>query len=112
MEGAFPPPPVKGSERLVPITTWAEMFRETQITGVEFDEFWCDRVEAGVAYFFHWLGEPQFTVLVVFDDQGPSLIECRKFCDVLACENESEPIIAEVMQLFSDAGFRRSEVEQ
>jgi hypothetical protein len=51
-KAAFPPSPVAGSELLVPITSWPEMFCETAITGVEFDLFWYDSVEEGVAYFF------------------------------------------------------------
>jgi len=39
-EAAFPPPPVAASELLVPITSWPEMFRETEMTRVEFDLFW------------------------------------------------------------------------
>ncbi|MBN8454647.1 hypothetical protein, partial [Accumulibacter sp.] len=58
----FPPPPVVASEALVPITSWPDMFRETAVTGVEFDLFWYDRVNEGVAYFFSWIGEPRSTV--------------------------------------------------
>jgi hypothetical protein len=54
-DDTFPPPPVEGSELLVPITSWTEMFFETEITNVEFDEFWDNRVEEGVAYFFCWM---------------------------------------------------------
>lgn len=47
------------------------MFREAAITGVEFDLFWYDSVEEGVAYLFSWLGEPRSTVLVVWNDERP-----------------------------------------
>jgi hypothetical protein len=105
LEGAFPPPPVEASELLVPITTWPDIFRETEVTGIKFDEFWYDCVEDGVAYFFRWLGEPPSTVLVVWNNKRPTHIECRKNGDLLASANETERIIAEVTHLFRTAGF-------
>lgn len=111
LEGAFPPPPVDGSEFLVPITTWPEMFRETKCTGVIFDEFWYYSVEDGVAYFFRWLGEPRSTVLVVWDDAIPSHIECRKSGDLPASVDESKRIIAEVTLLFRNSGLWRNHVK-
>lgn len=101
----FPPPPVAASELLVPITSWPAMYRETEITGVEFDLFWYDSVEEGAAYFFSWLGEPRSTVLVVWNDQGPTHIECRKVGDLPASPTESLPIDAAVMHVFRSAGF-------
>ena len=110
--GDFPPPPVEASELLVPITTWAEMFRETEFTGVKIDEFWYNCVEDGVAYFFSWRGEPRSTVLVIWDNERPTHIECRKSGELLASADESERIIAEVTQLFRNAGFWRDNVNQ
>jgi hypothetical protein len=57
--GPWTPPPIPGTERLVPITSWPEMYIETEATKVEFDLFWYDCVLDGVAYFFRWLGEPR-----------------------------------------------------
>jgi len=105
--GDFPTPPFVGSELLVPITSWHEMHRETEVTKVEFDLFWYDSVNDGAAYFFRWLGEPRSTVLVVWNDAGPTHIECRKIGDLLASDTESAPIIAEVTQMFRSAGFGR-----
>jgi len=102
---AFPPSPVVASELLVPITSWAAMFRETELTGVEFDEFWYGSVEDGVAYFFGWVGEPRSTVLVVWNDDEPTHIECRKSGDLLVTGAELEPILTEVTKLFRSAGF-------
>lgn len=104
-EDAFPPPPVEGSDRLVPITTVDQMVRETQITGIVFDEFWHESVEEGVAYFFRWLGEPRSTVLVIWDCKRLTCIESRKIGDLPVSVVESEPIITEVVQLFCNAGF-------
>ena len=105
MNDAFPPPPVNGNDLLVPITTWVELFHETQVTGIELEEYWIEHVEVGVAYLFRWLGEPRATVLVVWNDEGPTHIECRTFGDSLVTAVESESIIAEVTKLFRDAGF-------
>jgi hypothetical protein len=102
---AFPPPPVVAGPLLVPITSWADMHQETAITGVQFDLFWFDRVEEGVAYFFSWSEEPRSTVLVVWDDRGTTHIECRKAGDLLATSTECLPIVAEVTQAFRNAGF-------
>ena len=103
-EATFPPPPVAASELLVPITSWPEMFQETEITKVEFDLFWYESVNEGVAYFFRWLGEPRAAVLVVYTDEGPTHIECRKTGDELLSPAESEPIVAVITQLFRNAG--------
>jgi len=108
-EYLFPPPPINGSERLVPITSWAEMFRETQITSVEFDAFWYESVEGGVAYFFKWLSVPRATVLVVWDKFKPTHVECRSVGDVLIPEADAAPILAEVVDLFRGAGFWQDE---
>jgi hypothetical protein len=105
MDDAFPSPPVNGNDLLVPITTWVEMFRETQATGIELEEFWLEHVEVGVAYFFRWLGIPRSTVLVVWDDEGPTYIESRTLGDSLVNALESELITAEVTKSFRDAGF-------
>lgn len=106
-KAAFPPAPVAATELLIPITSWPEMHREAAVTGVEFDLFWYDSVEEGVAYFFSWMGEPRSTVLVVWNDEGPTHIECRKVGDLQASSTESQPIIAAVTHLFRSAGFWR-----
>ena len=104
-ETAFPPSPVAASELLVPITSWPEMYQETAVTQVEFDLFWYDSVQARVAYFFSWRGEPRATVLVVWGDGGPTHIECRKVGDTVTSEAESIAIIAEVTHVFRSAGL-------
>lgn len=110
LEGIFPPPPVKGSKLLAPITTWPDIFREAKVTGIIFDDFWYDSIEEGAAYFFRWLGEPRSTVLVVWNDEGPTYIECRKKGDLPASAEETERIIAEVTLLFRKAGFWRNQL--
>ena len=101
----FPSPPIVASELLTPITSWPEMFREETITGVEFDAFWYESIEQGVAYFFRWLGEPRSTVLVVWDDEGLTHVECRKIGDLVLSTTESMPIIVELGRAFRNAGF-------
>ncbi len=105
--GPFPAPPVVGSDLLVPITSWPEMHLETEVTDVEFELFWYDSVNDGAAYFFRWLGEPRSTVLIVWNDDGPTHIECRKMGDVLASDAESAPIITEIARLFGGTNFGR-----
>jgi hypothetical protein len=100
LRAEFPDPPIAGSALLAPIPSWAEMYRETQFTQVQFDLFWFDSVYDGVAYFFRWLGEPRCTVLVVWNDAEPTHIECRKVGDELAYEREAALIVAEVRMLF------------
>lgn len=105
LKGVFPAPPVEASEFLVPITTWAEILREAEVTGIIFDELWYDSIEDGVAYFFRWLGEPRSIVLVVWNDDRPTHIECWKCGDLPISADESERIIAEVVLLYRKAGF-------
>lgn len=103
INGGFPVLPVAGSKLLVPIVSWKEMYRETQATGVEFDEFWDESVREGVAYFFRWLGEPRATVLVIWNRDRLTHVECRKLGDVLLSEGEMAPVNAELARLFADA---------
>ena len=105
----FPPPPIEGNERLVPIRSWAEMFFEMQVTNVEFNEFWYESVEEGVAYFFSWFGSPRSTILVVWDDDPSTHIECRTFGDILLPDAEATPIITEIIHLFRSAGYWQGE---
>jgi hypothetical protein len=85
------------------------MLRERAVTSVEFDLFWYKAVENGVAYFFSWLGEPRSTVLVVWNDEKPTHIECRKVSDLEMSETETPPILTEITQMFRGAGFWRGE---
>ena len=105
--GTFPSPPIQGSAVLVPITSWPEMHRETELTRVEFELFWYEKVNEGVAYFFRWLGEPRSTVLVVWKDDGPTHIECRSIGDTLLSGEASAPILAEITSAFREAGYSR-----
>lgn len=103
--GNFPQPPIQGSELLIPITSWESMYAETQVTGVEFEQFWFDSVEEGVAYFFSWLGDPRATALIVWTDDGPTHIECRTFGDQEVSSDESRAIVATVIVQFRKAGY-------
>lgn len=103
--GTFPRSPVQGNTQLIPITSWPEMHDETRVTKVEFDLFWYESVTEGVAYFFRWLGQPRSTVLVVWNNQGPTHIECRTMGDVLVSPQDSAEIVAEVTSAFRAAGY-------
>jgi hypothetical protein len=87
------------------------MLRETEITKVEFDVFWFDSVKDGVAYFFRWLGEPRSTILVVWNNDGPTHIEYRKVGDLIGSEAESMPMIAEITHMFRSAGLGRNKTD-
>jgi hypothetical protein len=101
----FPSPPIEASENLLPITSWADMFIEMRITGVDFDAFWDESIEEGVAYFFRWIGHPRATVLVVWDDEQPTHIECRTYGDIELSDELAQPIIQDVIGLFHKAGY-------
>ena len=104
----FPDSPVPASDLLVPITCWSGMICESRITGIEFDQFWYESVKDGVAYFFRWLGVPRSTVLVITYDDLLYHLECRTLGDQLVHRQEAEPIIAEIVKQFQDAGFWRN----
>lgn len=105
----FPPPPIEATELLSPITSWEDMFSEMRVTGVDFDSFWDESVEEGVAYFFRWTGAPRATVLVVWDDEKPTHIECRTYGDDLLTGGLASEIEEEVVTQFYRAGFWRNE---
>lgn len=104
-ETPFPASPVPATDKLVPITSWADMHREAREMGVELDLFWYDSVAEGVAYFFHWLPEPRCIVLVVWNGTEPTHVESRKRGDVLASDDENGSILGEVIHAFRFAGY-------
>lgn len=110
--GKFPPSPVVATSRLTPITTWVQTHEETKATNVEFDALWYDHVNCGVASFFRWTGDVRATVLVVWDDNEPILIECRKRPDELMGEVESASAVEAVMAAIRHAGLFRSVLRQ
>lgn len=109
VEAPFPIPPIEATGHLSPIMSWRDMHREATDMTVEFDLFWYESVTEGVAYFFRWVSEPRCTVLVVWDDTGPTHVECRKRGDVLASASESAPILAAVVSAFRAAGHWRKQ---
>lgn len=92
---------------LVPITTWLEMHHEANATQVEFEYFWYEHLYCDVVYFFRWLGDVRATVLVVWDCNGPTYIECRKRSDALMDDQESAPIVDHVIRAFWTSGLIR-----
>ena len=89
----------------MPITSWEEMHRETKEVGVEFDDFWLDSVQERVAYFFRWLGSPRATVLVIWQDDRVTHVECRKVGDIELTESEMVPVNAELARIFAKTNF-------
>lgn len=80
------------------------MYAEMQITGVEFEQFWFESVEDGVAYFFRWLVNLRATILIVWTDDGPTHIECRTLGDQEVADDESRGVISTVVMQFRDVG--------
>jgi len=104
-DGLFPPHPVESGSALVPIKSWADMFLETEVTGIEFDAFWYRIVEGGAGCYFRRMGVPRCTVLVLWNVDGPELIECRASGNRLLAAPEDDSIVAQVTQLFLAAGY-------
>jgi hypothetical protein len=81
------------------------MYAETQVTGVDFEQFWFESVMDGVAYFFRWEGDLRSTVLVVWTDEGPTHIEARTFGDEPVVGTELDAVTAHLVLLFRKAGY-------
>ena len=96
---SFALPPLQPSASLHPIRTWEAMYRETQVTGVEFDAFWLESVSEGVACFFSWTGGPRATVLVVLDDGRIMHLECRGEGDRRLSAEAAAPIALEAWRV-------------
>lgn len=99
----FPLPRLEASAVLHPLRTWEAMYRETQVTGVEFEEFWYESALLGVACFFAWTGRPRATVLVVLDDAELHHVECRGIGDRRLSAVEAAPILLEVWRALGRA---------
>jgi hypothetical protein len=97
----FPPAPMSASARLRPLDSWQSIYREAQVTGIEFDAFWYEAAADGICYFFSWLGEPRSTVLVILDEERVTHVECRKVGDLLMTDAETAPILAELADSFA-----------
>lgn len=106
MLNIFPRSPIKGTTKLIPITSWLELRRERKKTRVEYDLFWDDSVHEGVAYFFCWLGRPRATVLAIWEGKDLTHIEGRKVGDIPLSRTETRQVTAEVVRAFTQAGFR------
>lgn len=102
---SFPLPPIIGNTQLVPIRSWYEMYLETLVTGVEFDNFWFESVADEVAYFFRWPGNPRSTILTIWSGEKLVFIECRTLSDVLVEGEALEPIQSMVIKAFQQAGY-------
>ena len=102
----WPPSPIVGTDLLVPITSWEMMLEETRITGVEFDGFWLEQVESGVAYFFRWLANPRATVLVIWKDREVGHAECRGIGDRVFSKEEARAIVNRAVRLFEGSGYK------
>lgn len=108
LTGVFPPPPIEGDRTLVPIGNWLQMYHEAIATQVEFEYFWFEQVCCEVAYFFSWFSsDVRATVLVVWDCDGPTYIECRKLPDTLVDDHERALIVNHVVHAFWAAGLIR-----
>ena len=92
-------PPLQPSASLNPIRTWEAMYREVQITGVEFDAFWYECVSEGVVCFFSWTGGPRATVLVVLGDDRILHLECRGEGDYCLSAEAAAPIALELWRV-------------
>jgi hypothetical protein len=79
------------------------MYRETQVTGVEFDAFWLESANEGVACFFSWTGGVRATVLVVLDDEEILHLECRGEGDRLLSAEAVAPIALEAWRVLGSA---------
>ncbi len=90
---------------LVPIRSWAEMHGESRRMGIEFDAFWYDRVQAGVAHFFQWLGSPRQTVLAVLDERILVQVECRGEGDREIAADDAREAMEATRRAFGSAGY-------
>jgi hypothetical protein len=100
IDDSFPPVPVAASSLPKPITTWRDIFDESTASGVAFDELREQSVADSAARLFRWFGSPRATVLVVWDDTGPTPVECRKTVDPPLTPSEQAPVVDEVSRSF------------
>ena len=101
----FPAWALDRTDDLVSIASWRDLHAETEVTGVEIDQFWCESIDDGVAYFFKWLGEPRATVLAVAGEQSLTFVECRQSWDKPVGQLAATEVVSTVVKAFGRAGF-------
>jgi len=71
--GPFPPPPVQGSETLVPILTWLELMTEGR-TMHHCVGIYASKVTMNVAYYYQWHGDERATVELIKSNKGKWIV--------------------------------------
>jgi hypothetical protein len=103
---AWPRPPIGPHGNLSPIGSWAEMVAEMAATSVEFDAYWLDQAEAGIAHFYRWVSpRSRATVLVVWSGKEVHSVCCRGPGDSPLRPKQLSAIEAQLREGFGRAGF-------
>jgi hypothetical protein len=79
----FPPPPIKGTSFLIPISSFDDLVNAHQEMRIPLDNFWMRSVLSptwGTAYFFKWSGEVRALVLAVSRSNDLTRVAAQDCC--------------------------------
>jgi hypothetical protein len=106
LEHSFPPPPVRGSDLLVPLLSPEDMARDAMEMNIPYEPWDDEEVRAHVAYFFSWRGIERATVLTVFvPNKELTNFECQAYSEASVMPSTLKAIHDTVTKLFRAAGF-------
>jgi hypothetical protein len=111
----FPAPPIKGTDFLVPVSSFDDLLNVHQEMGIPLDNFWVRSVLSptwGTAYFFKWNGHISALVLAVFGGNKLIHVECLAQGDTRVPIPQRSQILASVVRAFAAADFEVERAER
>jgi hypothetical protein len=103
---SFPVPPIQGTDLLIPIASAEDLLREHKEMEIVFDNCWMSGVISwNTAYFFRWSGEIPAVVLVIFERNRLTHIECLTRGGSPVPTPQRSTILSSVVQSFEDEGY-------
>jgi hypothetical protein len=113
---SFPAPPIKGTDFLVPISSFEELVNEHKEMGIPLDNFWVRSVLSPTwrtAYFFKWCGQTPALVLTVFTRlRELTHVECLAQGDKPVPMAHRSELLTSVLSAFAAADFEVKRAER
>lgn len=110
----FPAPPIKGTDFLVPLSSFDDLVNVHREMGIPLDNFWVRSVLSPTwrtAYFFKWHGQVPALVNAVFGDHELTRVECLAQGDKPVPMPHRSQILASVLRAFAAADFEVTKAE-
>jgi hypothetical protein len=108
----FPAPPIKGTDFLVPLSSFDDLLSFHQEMGIPLEKFWAVETACEIAYFFKWNGHISALVLAVFGGNELIHVECLAQGDRPVPMPQRSQILTSVVRAFAAADFEVESAER